>query len=52
MVCYVQLTGHLPLTKERALLKEMVKEADPTNTLSQCEAIDMTPGEQFHSKIL
>ena len=33
-VCIAHLTGRLPLTPERALLKQMIAEKDPTNKLS------------------
>jgi 3-hydroxybutyryl-CoA dehydratase len=33
-VCYAYLTGRIPLTQERELLKQMINENDPTNKLS------------------
>jgi len=33
-VCYADLTGRLPVARERALLGQMVKEGDPTNKLA------------------
>ena len=33
-VCYAHLTGRIPLTQERELLKQMINENDPTNKLS------------------
>ncbi len=33
-VCYAHLTGRLPLSQERELLKQMTNENDPTNKLS------------------
>ena len=33
-VCYTHLTGRIPLTQERELLKQMINEDDPTNKLS------------------
>jgi 3-hydroxybutyryl-CoA dehydratase len=33
-VCYAHLTGRLPVDRERELLKQFVREGDPTNRLS------------------
>jgi acyl dehydratase len=33
-VCYAHLKGRVPLDRERELLKQMLKEGDPTNKLS------------------
>ena len=33
-VCYAHITGRVPLSKERELLKQMISENDPTNKLS------------------
>jgi acyl dehydratase len=33
-VCYASLTGRLPLGHERAILRQMVAEGDPTNKLA------------------
>lgn len=33
-VCYAHLTGRLPLSYERELLKQMLREGDPTNKLN------------------
>ncbi|MDM8549481.1 MaoC family dehydratase [Desulfobacterales bacterium HSG2] len=33
-VCYARLTGRIPLTRERELLKQMTDEGDPANKLS------------------
>jgi 3-hydroxybutyryl-CoA dehydratase len=36
-VCFAQLTGRLPLAREREILNQMVSERDPTNKLSEIE---------------
>ncbi len=33
-VCHAYLTGRVPLSQEREILKQMIKEKDPTNKLS------------------
>jgi acyl dehydratase len=33
-VCYANLTGRLPVDHERAILREMLEEGDPTNKLA------------------